>query len=83
VVGAEVGFFAVAALVDILVVTFFFSFLCVCGGVVLHRFFFLGFFLLFIIFFFSLRYTVGQCESGAADGAQVSVFTREPDLMKS
>jgi hypothetical protein len=54
VVGAEVGFFAVAALVDILVVTFFFSFLCVCGGVVLHRFFFLGFFLLFIIFFFSL-----------------------------
>jgi hypothetical protein len=32
VVGAEVGFFAVAALVDILVVTFFFSFVCVCGG---------------------------------------------------
>jgi hypothetical protein len=32
VVGAEVGFFAVAALVDILVVTFFFSFLCVCVG---------------------------------------------------
>jgi hypothetical protein len=49
VVGAEVGFFAVAALVDILVVTFFFSFFCV-----LHRFFFLGFFSAFYNLFFSL-----------------------------
>jgi hypothetical protein len=53
VVGAEVGFFAVAALVDILVVTFFFSFFCVCGGLYSIDFSSL-FFLLFIIFFFSL-----------------------------
>jgi hypothetical protein len=52
VVGAEVGFFAVAALVDILVVTFFFSFfLCVCGGLYSIDFSSLVFFLLFIIFF--------------------------------